>query len=200
MLGVQYLMRSCINQVQLLPCAAMSKKKYPLANRPKPEMQPGLDSKIWDMACRDTPRHAIRDELGLGSINEVDERILAYQKEIKGDSYRAHFQRESDLEKFAMIVHAQIDIATKTSIPVVKIGKNGEPYVIQDYDTPRNSAQLVSDIIMKRAKILGYEIAPDQSQNPRDNIMVWLNQAPKEKQVNAPMEIEDIEFTCDAEN
>lgn len=178
----------------------MSKKKYPLANRPKPEMQPGLDSKIWDMACRDTPRHAIRDELGLGSINEVDERILAYQKEIKGDSYRAHFQRESDLEKFAMIVHAQIDIATKTSIPVVKIGKNGEPYVIQDYDTPRNSAQLVSDIIMKRAKILGYEIAPDQSQNPRDNIMVWLNQAPKEKQVNAPMEIEDIEFTCDAEN
>jgi hypothetical protein len=86
----------------------------------------------------------------------------------------------------------------------VRVSKDGEPYILQDYDTPLKSAQLVLAALRDRARIMGYDAGSESTQKT-DNypwLGLWLHQgtAPKEKDASAPMELEDIEFFCDAEN
>lgn len=170
----------------------------------KPELRVTRDRQIWDLFLRNTPPYLIARELGF-SVSEVKERIdVCYKESCEDLGNMVKYQREADLNMISSIIRVHSETALKTSIPDVKVSKDGEPYILQDYDTPLKSAQLVLTALRDRARVMGYDAGSESTQKTGNSpwLGVWLHQerAPKEKDGRAPLELEEIEFFCDAEN
>jgi hypothetical protein len=143
-----------------------------------------LGRRIWQLALAGNNRDQIAERTKI-SVELLDETLNAYRLRLglSVDHYRA-----LDNERVEKLVTYWLPVATAGPLKILRITKEGNPIIEEDFDRPLKASQFVLGAIERRVKILGatHELggAPGfpggQNEGAKAyterNIVIWLRE------------------------